>query len=136
MTSSGAVFFWLSLGAVALATIGISKAFKFVLTNTTGKRELVEEGLILTERGIETYRFLTGKREIAYEQIEQVHYVPFPKNLLLRRQYGPAIVSRVRNRSFRGSILIKLKQPCSMKYLVFDPSNPAELAQRISVNLE
>src|ERR1700745_3815172 len=106
MHISGAAFPWSLFGAVALVAFVTLKVFRFILAKT-GNRELIEEGLILTENGIETSRFLIGKREIAYDEIERVQYVPFPKNLLLRMQYGPAIAGRVGKGPLHGSILIK-----------------------------
>ncbi len=50
-----------------------------------GIKELVEEGIVLTETGIEFPRFpFFGRSKASYKEIESVELVPFPKSLMLQ----------------------------------------------------
>src|SRR6185312_8864353 len=91
------ILLWVLIGIIlVIATV---KALFRVLTNKFGNKDLIDEGIVLTQSGIEFPRFLfVGRTKVSYSDIESAKFVPFPESLTLRIRYGPSIKSQVSGR--------------------------------------
>src|SRR5690242_14995252 len=79
---------------VAMVAVATVVLMRYVL-GKLGIKELVNEGIVLTENGIEFPRFvLMGRSMAGFADIESVELVPFPRSLTLRLRYGPSVSSR------------------------------------------
>lgn len=127
------------LGALVLMGVGIVAVFRFV-TRKLGIKELVDEGVLLTDSGIEFPRFPFMRRGRArYDEIESVELVPFPQNLLLRMRYGPSVASNVSAQwlgLFREAVVVKLRPPRLIQYYMFTPSDPVALANELKSRIQ
>jgi hypothetical protein len=137
MNSSGAFILLVSFVSVAVVALLTITVFRFVIRKL-GIKELVEEGIVLTESGIEFPRFMyLGRCKASYQQIESVELVPFPKNLTLRLRYGTLVSSgAARWNPCLDTIVIKLKPPCFIECHIVTPSNPTALFERIKSRME
>ena len=137
----------MNVGTVILLAVVASVIFVTVLTiflfrlivTKLGIRELVEQGIILTESGIEFPRFMfLGRGRVNYSNIESVELVPFPASLTLRLRYSPSVVSMpsARWNLRRDTVVIKFKSPCTFQYHLFTPNDPAELVNKLKSRID
>lgn len=101
--------------------------------------DMVNEGIVLTENGIEFPRFgIMGVSKANYEDIESVELVPFPKSLTLRLRYSPSVISTPSGRwKFSlGTVVIKFKPPYAFQYHLFTPTDPAQLVKELKSRID
>ena len=123
------------VGACVVSIAVVSTALFRLLLDKAGTRRLVEEGIVLTEAGIEFPRFFFLRGKASYEQIAAVEVVPFPKNIFLRLRYGPSVSSTPGARwdgMFSPTLVITFKTgQRSIQHRLFSPSNPSGLAAQL-----
>jgi hypothetical protein len=132
-----AIFF----AAVALVAVLTLAVFR-LLTRWCGTKQLIEDGVALTDDGIEYLRFyLLGKRRATFDEIESVEFLPFGKALfpILFFRYGYSL-HVIRTRLFSDCVLIQFRKTprwfeLYFKYLLFTPRHPAEFAERLKSRL-
>ena len=133
MNSGSAILLWMLVVVVAIVLI-VKSLFR-IFKKKTGVKEMIEEGVILTNKGIEFPRFIfLGRMEVPYSDIESVEFVPFPQSLTLRMRYGPSIASQINGRwlaFFRGAVVVKLKPGHLIQYRLFTPRNPLEVTKEL-----
>jgi hypothetical protein len=119
----------------ALATVFLfRRLLKFL-----GIKELVEQGVVLTEHGIEFPRFIfMGRSKASYGEIESVELVRFPESLTLRARYAPSVASRAGARwDFRkDTVVIKFKPSHAIQYRLFTPTNPDEFVRKLKTRID
>jgi hypothetical protein len=128
--------------AVALIAVFTLTVFR-LLTRWCGTKQLIEDGVALTEDGIEYLRFyLLGKGRAAFDEIESVEFLPFGKALfpILFFRYGYSLYI-IRTRLFSDCVLIQFRKSprwfeLYFKYLLFTPRHPAEFAERLKSRLK
>lgn len=127
----------LILLVVATSVIMVSVTTVFLLrlyVRKFGIEEMVDEGVVLTESGIEFSRFIIfGKRRVNYADIESVEFIPFPNSLFLSLRYGTSVQGHLPGRwnLFLGTVVVKLKPSYFIRHHLFKPSNPAEFADEL-----
>lgn len=129
---------FLVVACVIVVAIAAILLFRFIIRRL-GAGEMVNNGIVLTENGIEFSRFLfMGRSKVSYADIESVEIVPFPRNLTLRMRYGPSVASYpgASWNLYQDTLAIKLKQPCTFQYHLFHPMNPAEVAEKLRSRIE
>jgi hypothetical protein len=73
------MIFFVSVALIAVLTV---TAFRF-LVRRCGIKDLIEDGAVLTEDGIEYLRvFMLGRGKIKFNEIESVKLVSFPTAML------------------------------------------------------
>jgi hypothetical protein len=119
------------LGAVVVGLITLL-TMRLVLRRTNMER-VVNEGVLLTEIGIEYPRFLyLGKRKTRFSEIRSVELVPYgevAKSILMLR-YGISI-RRPPLKPCGDLVVVRLKHPNPIEYLFFGPRDPLELFEQL-----
>ena len=136
--NAGSLILLAVVASVILVTVVTIFSFRLIITKL-GIKELVEQGVILTQSGIEFPRFMfMGKRRVNYCDIESVELVPFPESLTLRLRYSPSVVSMPSARwDFRrDTIVIKFKSPYIFQYHLFTPNDPAEVVRKLKSRID
>jgi hypothetical protein len=133
MNSGAYVLLVLAAGAAFIAVAAIF-LLRLVIRKL-GIKELVDEGIVLTENGIEFPRFFfISRARVGYDEIESVELVPFPNKLFLRFKYGPSVSSMPSaawSGFFRDTVVIKFKSPHFIQYRLFTPSKPEVLVEKL-----
>jgi len=136
--NAGAVILLAIVASLILVTVITIFLFRLIVTKL-GIKELVEQGIILTESGIEFPRFMfLGRGRVNYSNIESVELIPFPESLTLRLRYSPSVVSMpcARWNFRRDTVVIKFKPPCVFQYHLFTPNDPAELVRKLKSRID
>lgn len=124
----------------SVAIIAVVTLFSFrLIVRKLGVKELIEEGVLLTENGIEFPRFIfAGKCSVEYGDIESVELLHFPQTLLARVRYGPSVSSAPSARwDFLGdTVMVKLKAPSFIQYYLFTPHDPAGFASKLKSQID
>jgi hypothetical protein len=131
--SAGALILLLVVASVAIVTNVTLYIFRLVL-GSSGTRELVNEGAVLAETGIEFPRFLfCGKWKVSYYEIAGAELVPFPKSLGLRLGYPSAISFPGGSWDFRRpTVVLKFKSRPLFPYRLVAPSDPERFVERLN----
>ena len=127
---------------LALATVFTLIAFR-LLTRWCGTWHLIEDGVALTDDGIEYLRlYLLGKDTARFDEIESVEFLPYWKAQfpILLCRYGFSL-HIIRTRFFGDCVLVGLRKSPKwfelyFKYLLFTPKDPAEFVYRLKERLK
>jgi len=125
------------LGSVALVTVITLVSFR-LLTRSLGLKQLVEEGIVLTEDGVELPRFLwMGKMKVSYTDVETVELLPWYKGLIsiLLFRYGFSVRS-ICTRFFHEIVVIKLKGARVFEYLLVTPKNAQAFVEQLKFRMK
>jgi hypothetical protein len=125
---------------VAILTV---TAFRF-LARRCGIKDLIEDGAVLTEDGIEYLRlFMLGRGKIKFNEIESVKLISFPKAMLsLMFPFGYGLsVHGIRTRLFSDFVEIKIKKTprwyeFHFHYLLFTPKNAVSFVEQLKNRLD
>ena len=131
--------------SIALVTVITVTAFRF-LVRRSGIKDLIEDGVVLTEDGIEYLRpFLFGRGKIKFKEIESVNMVSYPASLLSLMfpvKYGYSVhrPSHISFRLFGDLVEIKIKKTprwheFHFQYLLFTPKNAAAFVEQLKRRL-
>jgi hypothetical protein len=128
--------FFVSVALIAVLTV---TAFRF-LVRRLGVKDLIEDGAVLTEDGIEYMRvFMLGRGKIKFNEIESVKLISFPiaiLSLMFPFRYGLSVHS-IRTRLFSDFVEIKIKKSprwfeFHFNYLLFTPENAAAFVEQLN----
>jgi hypothetical protein len=126
------------VGSMALITVVTLATFRFI-ARAFGVRELVEEGVVLAENGIEfPGMLLLNKGKIAYSNIEFVKLESFVKNFFktIFLCYGIS-VRFIRSRFSKDVVVIKVKRPVTFcEYFFFTPKNATVFVEQLKERVE
>ena len=101
------------------------------LYRASGHEQVYENGIMMTDTGIEYLGFLfTGTRKKSYEEIDSVQLIPYYKLLISKPFFRYGICTRwvrgVNSHFLFGKILvIRLKHPNPIQCLFFTPKDAA-----------
>jgi hypothetical protein len=121
------------LSFVALIAIVTVAALRR-LTQVPGRRELFEDGAVLSESGLEFLGFFRRRHKVAYGRIESVEVIPFLKALL--PIYGLNVIS-VCTRLASRVVVVKVKGSGIVRdlvfprYLLFTPRDARAFAEQL-----
>ena len=118
---------------VGIVTVAIMR----YLERKFDTKKLHEEGIVLTETGIEFLGFFWfGRKKARYDEIESVELISFQRSFLskLLLQYGISIRS-IYTRISGQLVQVKLKGPRLFEYLLFTPSNPAAVVEQLKTKI-
>jgi hypothetical protein len=133
----GTVILLVILGSVALITVVTVGAMRF-LTRASKSEQLHEDGIVLTEDGIEFLDFCwLGKTKVTYSELESVELIPFHKVLfsMLVFRYGLSLRA-IYTRLPGQFVLVKLKGPRVFTRLLFTPKNPSVFVEQLKARIE
>jgi hypothetical protein len=132
--------FFASIALVAVLTVA---AFRFFVRRC-GIKDLIEDGAVLTEDGIEYLRvFMFGRGKIKFNEIESVKLISFPiamLSLMFPFKYGLSVHS-IRTRLFSDFVEIKIRKSprwyeFHFHYLLFTPKNAAAFVEQLKNRLD
>jgi hypothetical protein len=129
--------------------IGIAILFVVVLilfrllVRFLGIKDLMENGAVLTEDGVEYLRFFfVGRGKIKFDEIESARVISFPKAMLSLMFGGYAFSAySIRTRLFSDFVELKMKRTARwfefhFNYLLFTPKDAVAVVEQIRVRLE
>lgn len=135
--NSGTLILLIFLGSVALVAIVTMALFRFV-TRSLGLKQVIEEGVVMTENGLEVLRFFgIGKMKVNYADVESVEVLPYYRGPLatLRLRYGMS-ARWIGTRLFHEIVVIKLKGPRVFRYLLSTPKNGPAFVEQLKARIE
>ncbi len=136
MSSGTTILLAVLASVVFIVTITLT-GFRYA-TRSVRLRELVQEGVLLTEKGLEFPRsFLIGTLKVNYADVESVELIPFYKALvsILCFRYGVSVRSAC-TRLFHEIVVVKLKGPRLIKYQLLTPKDPAAFVEKLNSRIE
>ena len=130
---TGAFIFLTVVGSITVIFLLVI-LFRRLLNKNPEFDYIANDGILLTEAGIEFMGFpLMGRVKKSYTDIESVELVRFPATLLLRMRYAPSVVAYpgAGGPLLNDVVVVKLKQPCNIRYHLFNPRDPAGIVKTI-----
>ena len=130
------LIFFAGAALIALITVPLFR----LITNALGIKQVLEDGVALTENGLEFlgFGFLgPNKVTINYRDIESVELMPYYKSLLtiLMPRFDSS-VRWIRRRPFNQMVIVKFKGPQVYKKLHFTPKDPLAFAEQLKSRIE
>jgi hypothetical protein len=132
--NSGFEALLIAFGIPVVVAVSAIYLLRYV-TRRTGCQKMYEEGVVMSNYGIE-YLWLFGVSRHSYGEIASVEAVTFTEyllNLLLFR-YGISTMNLPLN-PFKKIVVIRFKNPNPIEFFFFTPKNPSnfvrELRERI-----
>jgi hypothetical protein len=129
------------VGMAVLFTV-VLMLFRF-LVRFFGIKDVIEDGAVLTEDGVEYLRpFLAGRGKIKFDDIESARVVSFPKAMLLLIFFGYGLsVHSIRSRFLSDFVELKIKKTAQwfefhFDYLLFTPKNAVAFVEQLKGHLE
>jgi hypothetical protein len=118
-------------GAGVIAAITITTLRTFI--RLIGMKEVIDEGIILTDDGVEYSGFLlTGKKVLAYSEIRSVELLPYFRVALSALIFAYGIsANKVPFRPFHKILIVRLKNPRPIEYLFLAPKEPESAFERL-----
>jgi len=120
-----------SVFLIAVITVRVMRIF----TRAPARRQLFEDGIVLTEDGVEFLGLFWMRGTVTYGNIESVKVVPFLRSLL--PIYGFNVLSVCTN-PFKEVLVIRVKEPSLVKhvvgfrYLKLTPKNAATVVEQLN----
>ena len=135
--NSGALILLAFLGSVAVVIVVTVTLFRLV-TRSLGLKQVVEEGVVMTENGLEVLGFFgVGKMSVSYADVESVELLPHCRGplatLLLRYRMSARWVG---TRLFHEIVVIKLKGPRVFRYLISTPEDGTTFVEQLKSRIE
>jgi len=128
------------IGMVILAML-VLLLFR-LLVRHLGIKDLVEDGAVLTEEGIEYLRpFWAGRGKLKFCDIEAARVVSFPKAMLSLMFFGYGFsVHSIRSRFFSDFVELKIKNTAKwfefhFDYLLFTPKDALAFVEQLNNRL-
>ncbi|HEY1718144.1 MAG TPA: hypothetical protein VGH42_07595 [Verrucomicrobiae bacterium] len=133
----GLVILLIFFGSVALVAVITLTLFRF-FTRLLGLKQVIKEGVVLTDDGLEYLGFLwLGKLKASYVDVESVEVLPFSKGLISILFFRYGLSSHwIGPRLFREMVAIKLKGQRVYKYLLFTPMDARVFAEKLKSRSE
>ena len=125
------------VGSVILITIATVAIMRFTM-RVSGTKQLHEDGIVVTDNGIEYLDFFWFRRaKASFSDIESVKLLPSHKAFLSALLFNYGFSIRVIHTRFsKERVLVKLKGPRFFEYLLFTPRNPRFLVEQLSDRIE
>ena len=131
-------FIWLAVVGCLTVIMLLAILLVRLFNKSTNLKAIRNDGLLLTEVGIEFLIFpLMERSKKSYAEIEAVELVRFPASLTLRMRYAPSVASHLGPRwnFLQDVVVVKLKRPCSIQYHLFTPKDAERVVERIRSRL-
>jgi hypothetical protein len=135
--NSGALILLMFVGSVTLVAAIAVTLFRFV-TRWLGLKQVVEEGVVMTENGLEVLRFFgIGKMNVSYADVESVELLPHFRGPLATLLFRYKMSARwIGTRLFHEIVVIKLRGPRLFKYLLSTPKNGPAFVEQLKSRVE
>jgi len=122
--NSGLVILLFFFGSVAIVAAIMVALFR-LYTRLFGLTQVIEEGVVMTENGLEVLGiWWFSKSKVSYDDVESVKLLPFYRSPLATLLFRYGFSARwVGPRFFAEIVVIELKGPRMFKYLLATPKN-------------
>lgn len=134
--NSGALILLMFLGSVVLVVVVTVVLFRLV-TCSLGLKQVLEDGVALTEDGLEVLRFFgIGKMKLNYADVESVELLPYRGPLPELHPRFRMSARWIGTRPFHQVVIIKLKGPRFFRYLLSTPKNGPAFVEQLKSRIE
>jgi hypothetical protein len=138
--SPGMIIMLIFFAGAALVAAIVIPVFRFV-TNSLGIKQVLEEGAVLTENGLEFLDFLwyfrVTKVKVSYADIESVKLMPYYKGLLTIVLPRFDTSSRwIRRRPFHQIVVIEFMGSQVYKRLFFTPKDAPAFVEKLKYRMK
>lgn len=135
--SSGPLILLIFIGSIAVVFVVTLTLFRF-LTRSLGLKQVLEEGVVMTEDGLEVLgHFGIGKMTVSYTNVESAELLPHFRGPFVTFLFRYKMSARwIGTRAFHEVVVIKLKGPRLIRYLVSTPKNGPAFVEQLNARIK
>jgi len=131
----------IAIGFLVLAPVILVKSLGYMARKHGVTRLMRQEGIVLTENGIEFPVIIPPiflkKIKIQYSDIESVELANWWQTLKRPSRFGTWVIwNRYGCWRLRDRVVVKIKRPRFVQSWAFTPTNPAEIVEKLRVQIE